>query len=484
MIKFGTGGWRAIIGEDFTKSNIQKLSKALAVKMKNEGVTENGIAIGYDRRFLSKEAMRWAGEIFAAEGITTYLINRSSPTPLIMYYVMKHEFSYGMMVTASHNPAIYNGIKVFTYGGRDADEIQTRDIENYISDVKEEDMAGLEYDKAVSLGLIIEINPLNEYLDNIIETIDMQAIRNRGLRVALDPMYGVSETSLKTILMTARCEVSTIHDRHDTLFGGKLPSPSAKTLRSLKNYVVDRQLDIGIATDGDADRIGVIDDTGRFLHPNDLLVVLYYYLVKYKGWKGAVVRNIATTHMLDKVAEKFGEKCYEVPVGFKYISAKMQETNAVIGGESSGGLTVRGHINGKDGIYAASLLVEMIAVTGKKLSTIVTDIEKECGSIFMEERDYRFTQEKKEEIFKSLLVDKCLPDIPFDVEKISYLDGCKVYFKNGGWIIARFSGTEPLLRIFCEMPEKDHAGMLCEIYEEFLGLKDPGEVKEKELILS
>jgi phosphomannomutase len=167
----------------------------------------------------------------------------------------------------------------------------------------------MEYDKAVSLGLIIEINPLNEYLDNIIESIDMQAIRNRGLRVALDPMYGVSETSLKTILMTARCEVSTIHDRHDTLFGGKLPSPSAKTLRSLKNYVVDRQLDLGIATDGDADRIGVIDDTGRFLHPNDLLVVLYYYLVKYKGWKGAVVRNIATTHMLDKVAEKFGEKC-------------------------------------------------------------------------------------------------------------------------------------------------------------------------------
>jgi phosphomannomutase len=470
MIKFGTGGWRAIIGEDFTKSNIQKLSKALAMKMINEGVTENGIAIGYDRRFLSKEAMKWAGEIFAAEGITTYLINRSSPTPLIMYYVMKHEFHYGMMITASHNPAVYNGVKVFTYGGRDADEIQTRDIENYIQDVKEEEIIGMEYEKALKAGLILEINPLNEYLDNIISAIDMQAIKNRGLRIALDPMYGVSETSLKTILLTARCEVNTIHDRHDTLFGGKLPSPSAQTLKSLKNYVTDHNMDIGIATDGDADRIGVIDDTGRFLHPNDLLVVLYYYLVKYKGWHGAVVRNIATTHMLDKVAESFGEKCYEVPVGFKYISAKMQETNAIIGGESSGGLTVRGHINGKDGIYAAALLIEMIAVTGRNLSQIMNEIEGECGTIYMEERDYKFNQEKKDEIFHTLLVDKNLPEIPFEVDKISYLDGCKIYFKNGGWIITRFSGTEPLLRIFCEMPKASDAVILCEIYEDFLGL--------------
>ncbi|MEG1505672.1 MAG: phosphoglucomutase/phosphomannomutase family protein, partial [Lachnospiraceae bacterium] len=457
MIKFGTGGWRAIIGDDFTKANIQKLAKALVNKIKNEGVQEKGVVLGYDRRFLSKEAMQWAGMVFAAENITAYLINRSSPTPLIMYYIMIHEFPYGMMITASHNPAIYNGVKVFTQGGRDADEIQTRDIEEYIQDVLDKDVKEMEYDKAVTSGLIVEINPLNEYLDNIIEAVDMDKIRSCGLRVALDPMYGVSETSLKTILMTARCDVLTIHERHDTLFGGKLPSPSAHTLRSLQNYVIDKGCDIGIATDGDADRIGVIDDTGRFLHPNDILVLLYYYLVKYKGWHGAVVRNIATTHMLDKVAKTFGESCYEVPVGFKYISAKMQETDAVIGGESSGGLTVRGHIRGKDGIYAAALLVEMIAVTGKKLSEIYRDIKEECGSIFMEERDYKFNQEKKEDIFKTLMTEKELPEIPFAIEKISYLDGCKVYLENGGWIIARFSGTEPLLRIFCEMPNPEDA---------------------------
>lgn len=470
MIKFGTGGWRAIIGEGFTKANIQRLAKAMAVKMKDEGVAESGMILGYDRRFLSKEAMKWAGEIFAAEGITAYLINKSSPTPLIMYYVMKHNKPYGMMITASHNPAIYNGVKVFTYGGRDADEIATQDIENYINDVKEDEVLGMEYELALSKGLIIEMNPLNEYLDNIISSVDMEAIRSCGLKVALDPMYGVSETSLKTILLTARCEVSTIHERHDTLFGGKLPSPSVDTLRSLQNYVIDHKCDIGIATDGDADRIGVIDDTGRFLHPNDILVLLYYYLVKFKGWQGPVVRNIATTHMLDKVAESFGEKCYEVPVGFKHISAKMKETDAIIGGESSGGLTVRGHINGKDGIYAAALLIEMVAITGKKLSEIVLDIEKEYGAIYMEEKDYKFSQEKKEKISTTILVDKYLPNLPFEIEKVSYLDGCKVYFKNGGWIITRFSGTEPLLRIFCEMPSVKEAKLLCSLYEEFLNL--------------
>ena len=470
MIKFGTGGWRAIIGDDFTKENIRLLAQAMVNKMKNEGNTEPGIVMGYDRRFLSKEAMQWSAEVFAAAHIKTYLINKSSPTPLVMFYVMKYEFPYGMMITASHNPAIYNGIKVFTAGGRDADEIQTKDIEDYIADITPADVASMDYETGVKEGYINEIYPLNEYLDNILASVDVDAIRNAGLKVALDPMYGVSETSLKTILMTTRCEVITIHDRHDTLFGGKLPAPSAATLHSLQNSVLEKKCDIGIATDGDADRIGVIDDKGNFLHPNDILVLLYYYLVKFKGWHGPVVRNIATTHMLDKVAERFGETCYEVPVGFKYVSAKMQETGAIIGGESSGGLTVRGHIHGKDGIYAAALLIEMLAVTGKKMSEIMEDIHKECGYIHMEERDYKFSEEKKAEIFKVLMEEKQLPDLPDEIDHISYLDGSKVYFKNGGWVIARFSGTEPLLRIFCEMPKAEDAKKVCEIYEAYLGL--------------
>lgn len=470
MIKFGTGGWRAIIGDDFTKANIQMLAQGVANKMKSEGVADQGIVIGYDRRFLSKEAMQWSAMVFAAAGIKTYLINRSVPTPLVMFYVMKHEFPYGMMITASHNPSLYNGIKVFTEGGRDADEIQTKDVEDYISDIKAEEVGTVTYEEGLASGYIEEIYPMNEYLDSIIASMNMDAIREAGMKVAFDPMYGVSEGALKTILMTARCDVYAIHEEHDTLFGGRLPAPSESLLQTLRNTVLDKKCDIGIASDGDGDRLGVIDDKGNFLHPNDILVLLYYYLVKYKGWHGPVVRNLATTHMLDKVAEQFGETCYEVPVGFKYISAKMTETGAIIGGESSGGLTVRGHISGKDGVYAATLLIEMVAVIGKPLSEIMADIHKECGRIYMEERDYKFSAEKKEEMLKILMEDKQLPELPAEVDHVSYPDGSKVYFKNGGWVIARFSGTEPLLRIFCEMPTSKEAKEICEIYEEFLGL--------------
>ena len=470
MVKFGTGGWRAVIGDEFTRSNIQLPTKALCMKMKAEGKTQQGIILGYDMRFLSKEAMRWCGEVFAAEGIHAKLVNRSSPTPLIMFYVMKHELPYGMMVTASHNPAVYNGIKVFTEGGRDASREVTDEIERIGETIRPEDIHTIDYEQAVAAGLIEEIYPLNEYLDNIIEKIDMEAIKHAGLRVALDPMYGVSSLPLKTLLLTSRCDVETIHDSHDTLFGGKMPAPSASSLRQLITRVIDYGFNIGIATDGDADRLGVIDDTGRYLHANDVMVLLYYYLIRYKGLHGAVVRNVATTHMLDKVACRFGERCYEVPVGFKYISAKMSEVDALIGGESSGGLTVRGHINGKDGIYAAMLLIEMIAATGRNISEIYREIESECGSIFMEERDYRFTEEKKEHMQDILFVQKALPELPYETERVSYLDGVKTYFKNGGWVIARFSGTEPLLRIFCEMPSRSEAIQVCGIYERFLAL--------------
>ncbi len=469
MIKFGTGGWRAIIGDEFTKENIQILAKAVANKMIAEDVQDKGIVLGYDRRFLSKEAMQWAGCVFARNGIRASLINKSCPTPLVMFYVMKHDLPYGMMITASHNPAIYNGIKLFTRGGRDADEVQTLDVEKYIEKVSTP-VESMDYDDAVSRGLIKEFYPINEYMDNILNRIDVEAIKKAGLRVALDPMYGVSETAIKTILLTARCEMETIHGRHDTLFGGKLPAPSEALMSPLKTCVLDWHCDIGIATDGDADRIGVVDDTGRYLSPNDILVLLYYYLVKYRHETGPVVRNLCTTHMLDKIAASYGQKCYEVPVGFKHISAKITETDALIGGESSGGLTVRGHINGKDGVYAAALLVEMLAVTGMKISQIYDEITKQFGEHHMLETNYTFKESRKPELIKILMTDKLTPKLPCEVDHISYMDGCKVYFKNGGWVSARFSGTEPLLRVFCEMPESSLAEDICARYREFLQL--------------
>lgn len=471
MIKFGTGGWRAIIGDEFTKANIQIFAKAMADKLHAEGVSQKGLVMGYDRRFLSKETVKWCCEVFAAEGIVCHFVCRSVPTPLVMNHVMKHNYPYGLMVTASHNPSLYNGIKVFTAGGRDADEIQTADIEKYIAAVDPETISRMDYDKALATGLVEEFYPMNEYIDDVMAKIDMEAIRKAQLRIVLDPMYGVSEKAISTVLISGRCDLEVIHQEHDTLFGGKMPAPSAELLHLLRTQVVDKGYDMGLATDGDADRLGVIDDQGNYLHPNDILVLLYYYLVKYKGWIGPVVRNLSTTHRLDAIAQSFGQQCIEVPVGFKHISAGMAKHNAVLGGESSGGLTVAGHIQGKDGVYAASLLVEMVAVTGKKLSQLMQLIKKEYGSCYMDENSYTFAPERKADLQERIFTKKELPDFDkYKITRVSYMDGCKVYFENGGWVVIRFSGTEPLLRVFCEMPTRREAEAICDNVRDYFDI--------------
>ena len=470
-VTFGTGGWRAVIGDGFTKANVQLLTAALARKMKEENAAQRGFLIGYDRRFLSREAAHWAAEVMAGADIPCMVVEREAPTPLIMFAVKYYELSYGMAVTASHNPALYNGVKVFTQGGRDADETVTGSIEDYIAALPEGDIPAVPYEDGLRRGQIEIIDPMNPYIDSIIRSVNMDAIRSRGLRVVLDPMFGVSKTALQTILITARCDVDVIHERRDALFGGRLPAPNSKTLAGLRSFVLENGCDIGIATDGDADRLGIIDDRGEFLHPNKILVLLYYYLLKYKGWHGAAVRNLATTHLLDAIAAEFGETCYEVPVGFKHISGKMLETGAVIGGESSGGLTVRGHIQGKDGIYAAALLVEMMSTTGRSLSELYREITRRCGSFEMVERGYRFSQEERARIGRTLMEDKALPDFGVDIQRVSYADGCKVYFRDGGWVVCRFSGTEPLLRVFCEMDDAGRAGEMAGRMEAFLGLE-------------
>jgi len=389
---------------------------------------------------------------------------------LIMYAVKAMELPYGAAITASHNPADYNGIKIFTEGGRDATEEVTDRLEELISQISLEDVQTLDFQKGLEKGIIEIIQPFNDYIDTILSMIDLEAIKKNHLKILLDPMYGVSKTSLQTILLTARCEVELIHDRHDTLFGGRLPSPTAVTLHHLRNMVVEKEYDLGIGTDGDADRLGIIDEKGNFIHPNDIMALLYYYLLKYKGWRGPVVRNLATTHLLDKIAVSFGEQCYEVPVGFKHISSKMEETNALIGGESSGGLTIRGHIKGKDGIFAAALLVEMICVTGKLLSELLDEIHEAHGNFVMAENDFKFRKEDKEKLVNLLYVEKKIPTFPYPVEKVSYEDGVKVYFENGDWVIARFSGTEPLLRIFAESNTHEKAAELGQIVKDFLHL--------------
>ena len=469
MIEFGTGGWRAIIGDLFTKDNIRRVACALARRMQREGAAEAGMCIGYDRRFLSREAAIWFSEVMAGEGVKLYFVNLAAPTPQIMFTVKHMNLPYGAAVTASHNPAIYNGIKLFTRGGRDATQDVTDAIGQEANALEEADIRFLDFDLAREQGLITFIDPRDAYLDSIMAQIDMEAIRARRPRIELDPMYGVSLTGLMTILYTARCDVDVINDRHDAFFGGHLPAPNPDTLRDLQGIVRDHHADIGIATDGDADRLGIIDEMGNYVPANMVLVLLYYYLLKYKGWRGAAVRNIATTHLLDRVAEAFGQPCYEVPVGFKHISSAMDAHDALIGGESSGGLTVRGHISGKDGLYAASLLVEMLSVSRKPLSALVREIYDTFGEMHMAEYDWALTPQRREDIHRLLMVEKRLPDFGLPMTRVNYMDGCKVYFEDG-WIIARFSGTEPRVRVFAERDTLTHARQLVKTMADFVGL--------------
>ncbi|MBQ4119556.1 MAG: phosphoglucomutase/phosphomannomutase family protein [Clostridia bacterium] len=469
MIEFGTGGWRAIIGEDFVCENIRRVAAGIVKLAEKENKKEKPIIVGYDRRFLSNSAAKWVAEVLAAGGFTVWFMNRSVPTPMVMHTVKKKDLHYGVEITASHNPAEYNGIKLIVEEGRDAPVETTEALQELIA--KGDKVDFMPFDCAVEKGKIVFLkNPFNDFLDDIMNLLDMKALRERGLRVLFDSMHGSGAYPILAIFYTARCTIDTINSNKDAYFGGVMPAPSKQSLEALRYKVVQDGYDLGIAMDGDGDRLGIIDKNGHYINANEILCMLYYYLIKHKGWKGGVVRNLATTHMLDKIAESFGEKCYEVPVGFKHISSKIDEVDAVLGGESSGGLTVRGHIHGKDSVYAASLFAEMVSVTDKSPTELMEELENQYGKFVMVEANLCFAPEYKAAVNEIIFEEKKLPDFAKDITKVSYEDGCKVYFKDDSFVICRFSGTEPLLRIFAEADTAETAQSYIDAFRKLLNL--------------
>jgi len=466
-IRFGTGGWRAVIGDDFTKENILRVAQGVVALMKSEGKTDKPVIIGYDRRFMSEDAARWVTEVLCANGISVMAMHRSAPTPLVMFIVKNEALHYGLEITASHNPSSYNGIKLIVEEGRDASLDCTARLESLIDSM---DVRSMPIKEAEEKGLVTYLRtPFNDFLDSILSKLDTEAIRRAGLRILFDPMHGSGTYPLMTVLYTTRCTVDLMNSNKDAYFGGSMPAPSYRELGGLIGRVAREGYDLGIAVDGDGDRLGIVDSNGAYLNANQILVMLYYYLHEYRGWKGPVVRNIATTHMLDAVAASFGEACYEVPVGFKFVSSKLDEVDAVLGGESSGGLTVRGHIFGKDSVYAASLFVEMVSAVGKSPSAFWQELVEKYGSYEMVECNLSFTLAEKERVEQLLMKERRIPVFSKAVARVSYEDGCKVYFEDGAFIICRFSGTEPLLRIFAEAENAGLARELIESMKSFIG---------------
>ena len=287
------------------------------------------------------------------------------------------------------------------------------------------------------------------------------------MRILFNPMYGSGIHPLSVLLSETRCTVDIVNQNIDAYFGGKCPAPNEKTLNRFSSMVVEGEYDLGIAIDGDGDRLGIIDSDGSYINANEILCILYYYLHEYKHWKGPVVRNVATTHMLDKMAKDFGESCYEVPVGFKHISSGITKHNAILGGESSGGLTVRGHINGKDAIYATMLFIEALCNIGITTKEVVKMFEKKYGKHIFVEDNLKFKEEQKEKYQDMMFNKKLLPEFE-NIKEVCYLDGCKVYFEDGSFVICRFSGTEPLLRIFAEAKDEITAKKYIEAFENLL----------------
>ena len=477
MIKFGTGGFRGVIGDDFTRENVQTVAQALCAVMKEDG-SAKPVVIGYDNRFMSDYFAAWMAEVFAANGVKTFLYAKPVPTPVVMCATRDMDSDYGVMLTASHNPYVFNGVKLFMKGGCDADVELTDRLEKKIAETKK--IKSMPVAQARAKKYVFDFSNIDTYIAHIVSFIDPK-IHDNHAKILYDNMCGVGVVGLGRLAEFYNIErFDMIHTNHDAFFNFDLPNPTEETLEPLKRRVVREGYDYAMATDSDGDRLGIIDDKGNYVDNNDILAMLYYYLVKYRGKKGDVVKNCATSVLVDKMAEKLGFKCHETDVGFKNISAKMRETDALIGGESSGGLTCRGYLFGKDSAFSASLFMEMQIVMDKPVSEIVREAHELAGYAgAVVEKAVPLADGGATNAY--LLAKK--PDFGRKLVDFRHFGrNFKYYFEGGAWALYRFSGTEPMLRLFVEAESAEEAERLTKILTSFVRGRDTYEYERNDKI--
>jgi len=447
MIKFGTSGYRGVFGDTFTKNEVQKICQSLANRIKKEKSIKP-VIIGYDRRFMGRNIAIWAAEVMAGNGIETKLYTRPVATPQVMFTVMDDELDYGIMISASHNPHHHNGIKLVTAGGKDAGLDVTSDIEKSAN--KNIKIRTIDYNDAVKAKIIVDLDNINKYIKKI-QKFTSNNLKNSDIKVLFNAMHGVTGESASILAKSYNLKnFLIVNDNEDPYFEHNLPCPSEEILEDFMKEVKKGKYNIGLACDGDGDRLGVIDEKGNYYTANTVLAILYYYLIKYRNFTGDIVRTVATSHILDVLASKFNCNCHEVPVGFKYVGKKMKETNALLGGESSGGLTMRDYIPSKDSMFAVALLLDCLATIKKPLSKIVKEVNDFCkfNSLFIE-KGVKIKMKKK--LMKAFLTSR--PN--FDKEPVTtnhLSDGVKYVFEDNSFVAIRFSGTEDLLRYYMEFP--------------------------------
>jgi phosphoglucomutase len=445
QIKFGTSGWRAVMAEEFTFANVRRAVHGIARYVKSQKSQGARVVVGRDPRFLGETFCSIAAEILASYGITPLVIDEAAPTPAISYAVIHEKADGAINFTASHNPPEYNGIKFSTPDGAPALPEVTKKIEKEIRDDEPSTPESKTKNSAQSL------DPKPAYLARLREAIDVAAIQKAGLRVVFDPLWGAARGYSDSLLRDAGVNVTTVHDYRDVLFGNHAPEPDDHLLEPLREKMREKKAHIGIATDGDADRFGIVDEDGTFLQPNYIIALLFDYLVESRGWKIGVAKSVATTNLINAVAKYHKVELHETPVGFKYIGELIKQDKIAIGGEESAGLSIRRHVPEKDGILAGLLCCEMVAHRGKSLGQQLQELFAKVGSFYPMRENFRLTPEAKAKFTEKLRVDPK----NFGGQRVSEVvrkDGLKLVLASGSWVCYRLSGTEPVVRVYSEAP--------------------------------
>jgi len=448
-IKFGTSGWRGIIARDFTFDNVRLATRGIAdyLKSKVQGPKSKVVILGHDTRFLGREFSLAAAEVLAASGLKPLLCNRDTPTPVIAHTIRHRKAAGGINMTASHNPPEYQGLKFSTSNGAPATPEVTKQIEAKITKLQ----AGSWSFNGAVIGTYQcpTFDPQPDYFKQLHKLVEFPVLKKSKLKVAVDLNYGTGHGYLDRLLESVGAKVTVFHNEINPLFGGHHPEPSAANMAEVSRFVRGGQAQIGLGLDGDADRFGIVDKDGTWLTPNQILALALYHLKKNRGWTGAVVRTVPTSHQVDAVAELLGVKVYETPVGFKYIGALMESEPIIVGGEESGGLSVKGHVPEKDGILACLLMAELVATEKKSLGQILRELSKKTGEFYTDRINVSFAPEKKDALLAKL--GSGLKNIgAFKVEKFITTDGFKFLLPNREWVAFRASGTEPLIRCYIE----------------------------------
>lgn len=468
-IKFGTDGWRAVISEEFTFENVRKVAQAIADKMiadakstkQTKGAKNGGIkaVIGYDTRFLSDRYAAAVSEVLAANGIHVWLSQRDAPTPIVSYAIVDKKADVGVMITASHNPPRYNGIKLKSRNGGSSSPEDVKDVEVRVqkNDEKNVEPKVLPVEKGVANGTIEYFDPLPAYKKHLNKLVNFDKIRKANLSIAVDPMYGAGRFYLADLLREAGCRVKEVRGEMNPGFDGSHPEPIAKNLDPLYEEMATGQYQLGLATDGDADRIGAMDPGDhfaepRFIDPHRIMAIILEYLVHYRGLRGSVVKTVSTTQMLNRLAERYSLTIHETPVGFNHICDLMMEEKVLIGGEESGGISILGHIPEGDGLLMGLLLAEVVATHHKTLAQLLRDLmaAPDVGPFYYARRDQPVTPFEKAKLVASMMGDVPERLGGSDVAKTSDRDGVKFIMADESWLLIRPSGTEPVLRIYAE----------------------------------